>query len=99
MHTERYWYVPSPHNLRLLEWEGEEETIVYRCVPGDLHLLNPVAAMILKLLLDRQLSTTDLRRNLSANGGSHSGQLTERELEVDYLRRLYHADLVRARRV
>lgn len=57
------WTVPSTVTLRFHTWD--EETIVYHCQSGDAHLLNPVAAAALKILLEGPITETDLSARLA----------------------------------
>jgi len=74
------WRIVAPHAIAWREWNGE---VVVRAQSGSVHLLNPFASLVIRLLIDSPtpLSTDELSSALQASvSGSHLGEARD---EVD----------------
>jgi PqqD family protein of HPr-rel-A system len=60
-----FWY--APHGRVLLVRQSEEEAlcVVYHPLNGDTHLLDPLPAELLRLLIDKAHTTCELLADLS----------------------------------
>jgi len=60
------WRIVAPHAIAWREWNGE---VVVRAQSGSVHLLNPFASRVIRMLIDSAtpLSTDDLSSALQAS--------------------------------
>ena len=69
------WSIPAHIRLQWRSWG--EETIVYHCQSGDVHLLNPVAVAVLEILQKESMTEADLQsRALEVLGLESSDSLS-----------------------
>jgi hypothetical protein len=83
------WRIVAPHAIAWREWNGE---VVVRAQSGSVHLLNPFASRVVRMLIDSEtpLSTDDLSSALRASesGSDAGGSRDDVEASVEEFERL-----------
>ena len=76
--SEIRWQIYSKRPLEFARWAHEELVVVYQPLSGDLHLLNDLAARLLRQLQRRPQSESELQASLYSD--KHSGGVLHRTL-------------------
>lgn len=75
------WVVPADINLHKRTWG--DETVIFHCLSGDVHLLNPIAAEVLNILQESPATCLALSTQIAARfSPEHNEELAEQILNL-----------------